>query len=76
MKFIFYKDGNVIQCFSGFEEIIDIIPKPNARIVKILYKDGGIKEYYMISREAKMVHDLDVDIEEFTVKYYVEDLKK
>lgn len=77
MKFIFYnRKGIVIHSYNHFQEIQDIISKPNAKSVKIITLDGSIKEYTMINRDYQVRHDLETDTEEAVFKYYVEDCKK
>lgn len=79
MKFIFMnRKGEVVRKFDDpfCHDLQDILIKPNARIVKIIHKDGYIEEFALVNRTAEMRHELDTDVEEFIMKITIEELGK
>lgn len=73
MKVIFYdanNHGDTLHAFNN-PEGHEFIVKPNARIVKIVHKDGSIITYPLVDRKYTIVHDLQLDIEELHVEFRV-----
>lgn len=81
MKIIFkdIQSGKTLESFNDpflNNRIQDIIVKPNANCVKIVYPDSHIKEYYLESENLTSVHDIELDVKEIHWQFFVRDSLK
>jgi len=73
MKITFYNlnnDSDVIHCYNN-QNSQEFLVKPNRGIVKILNNKGGIIEYPLVTKKYTLIHEIELDVEELHVEFWV-----
>ena len=75
MKIIIYDEkAHVVKSINDpfNSELEDIIVKPNSNVLKLIYKNRNIIEYYLVNRTYSVNHDLSLDVDEFKMVFHVD----
>lgn len=67
------RDGEIIRVFNNpfTNELQDVVVKPKAHALKLIYIDDRVEEFYLENRRSEVVTDLDLDLEEIQLQYWI-----